>query len=143
MSRAELVARAFRGEEADESHRARLRVEIGRLRAALRTLADVSATRRGFALAPPGARAVVVLAPPVEGAHAAVLAFLADGEAWSSSALALALGASQRTVQRALDALAAAGKAQAVGGATGAPLAHRAGARNHDDVVTPGLAAGG
>jgi len=115
MSRAELVARAFRGKEADESHRARLRVEIGRLRAALRTLADVSATRRGFALAPPGAREVVVLAPPVEGAHAAVLAFLADGEAWSSSALALALGASQRTVQRALDALAAAGKAQALG----------------------------
>jgi hypothetical protein len=115
VSRAELVARAFRGKEADESHRARLRVEIGRLRAALRTLADVSATRRGFALAPPGAREVVVLAPPVEGAHAAVLAFLADGEAWSSSALALALGASQRTVQRALDALAAAGKAQALG----------------------------
>ena len=115
VSRAELVARAFRGKEADESHRARLRVEIGRLRAALRTLAGVSATRRGFALAPPGAREVVVLAPPVEGAHAAVLAFLADGEAWSSSALALALGASQRTVQRALDALAAAGKAQALG----------------------------
>jgi len=115
VSRAELVARAFRGKEADESHRARLRVEIGRLRAALRTLAGVSATRRGFALAPPAPRAVVVLAPPVEGAHAAVLAFLADGEAWSSSALALALGASQRTVQRALDALAAAGKAQALG----------------------------
>jgi predicted ArsR family transcriptional regulator len=58
---------------------------------------------------------VVVLAPPVEGAHAAVLAFLADGESWSTSALALALGASQRTVQRALDALAAAGTVQSSG----------------------------
>ena len=102
-----LVARAFRGKHADESHRARLRVEIGRLRTALRGLAEVSATKRGFALAPRRAREVVVLAPPVEEQHAAVLALLADGEAWSSSALALALGASQRTVQRALDALAA------------------------------------
>ena len=110
-----LVARAFRAKHADESHRARLRVEIGRLRAALRTLADVSATKRGFALAPRRAREVVVLARPVEEEHAAVLAFLADGESWSSSALALALGASQRTVQRALDALAAAGKVQSFG----------------------------
>ena len=52
------------------------------------------------------------LARPVEEEHAAVLAFLADGESWSSSALALALGASQRTVQRALDQLAARGKVQ-------------------------------
>jgi hypothetical protein len=56
-----------------------------------------------------------VLARPVEEKHAAALAFLADGEAWSSSALALALGASQRTVQRALDSLAEAGKAQSFG----------------------------
>jgi DeoR/GlpR family transcriptional regulator of sugar metabolism len=55
------------------------------------------------------------LARPVEDEHAAVLAFLADGESWSSSALALALGASQRTVQRALDQLAAAGKVQPYG----------------------------
>ncbi|MHB8817138.1 MAG: helix-turn-helix domain-containing protein, partial [Steroidobacteraceae bacterium] len=81
----------------------------------LRTLADVRATKRGFVLAPRRAREVVVLAPPVEEKHAAVLAFLADGEAWSSSALALALGTSRRTVQRALDALAAAGKAQSFG----------------------------
>jgi DNA-binding transcriptional ArsR family regulator len=107
-----LVARAFGWKVADESHRARLRVEMGRLRRVLRTLAEVSATRRGFALAPRRAREVVVLARPVEEEHAAVLAFLADGESWSSSALALALGASQRTVQRALDALAAAGKVQ-------------------------------
>ena len=110
VSRDVLVARAFGAKHADESHRARLRVEIGRLRRMLRTLAGVSATTRGFALAPRGAREVVVLARPVEEKHAAVLAFLADGESWSSSALALALDVSQRTVQRALDQLAAAGK---------------------------------
>ncbi|MGB8326157.1 MAG: hypothetical protein WCE48_01120, partial [Steroidobacteraceae bacterium] len=115
VSRAKLVAVAFRGKDADESHRARLRVEVGRLRAALRTLAGVSATQRGFVLVPRGAGGVVVLARPVEEEHAAVLALLADGESWSSSALALALGASQRTVQRALDALAAAGKVQSFG----------------------------
>ena len=115
VPRATLVARAFRGKHADESHRARLRVEMGRLRRMLRTLADVGATKQGFALVPRGAREVVVLARPVEEDNAAVLAFLADGESWSSSALALALGASQRTVQRALDELAVAGKVQSFG----------------------------
>jgi hypothetical protein len=110
-----LVARAFRAKRADESHRARLRVEIGRLRRMLGRLADVRATRRGFALAPRRAREVVILARPVEEEHATVLALLADGESWSSSALALALGTSQRTVQRALDSLAAAGKIQSLG----------------------------
>jgi len=110
-----LVARAFGARHADESHRVRLRVELARLRTMLRRLARVSATKRGFALAPRRTREVVVLAPPVEGEHAAVLAFLADGESWSSSALALTLGASQRTVQRALDSLAAAGKVLALG----------------------------
>lgn len=110
-----LIAQAFRTRFADESHRARLRVEIGRLRKQLRTLAEVNATKRGFVLVPRRAREVVVLAQPVEERHAAVLAFLADGELWSSSALALALGISQRTVQRALDSLASAGKVQAVG----------------------------
>jgi len=110
-----LVARAFGSKLADESYRARLRVEIGRLRTMLRTLAEVSATKRGFALSPRRTNQVVVLARPVEEEHAALLAFLADGESWSSSALALALGASQRTVQRALDSLAAAGKAQSFG----------------------------
>jgi hypothetical protein len=114
-SRGALLARAFRAKHADDSHRARLRVEIGRLRAALRPLAGVTATERGFALVPRRAREVAVLARPVEDGHAAVLAFLADGESWSSSALALALGASQRTVQRALDSLAAAGKVQSFG----------------------------
>ena len=112
VARDMLVARVFGAKLADASHRARLRVEIGRLRRVLRTLVGVSATKRGFALAARHAGEVVVLARPVEEQHAAVLAFLADGEAWSSSALALAVGASQRTVQRALDALAAAGKVQ-------------------------------
>jgi hypothetical protein len=115
VPRGTLLARAFRAKHADESHRARLRVEVGRLRRMLRTLADVSATKRGFALVPRRAREVVVLARPVEEQHAGVLAFLADGESWSSSALALALGASQRTVQRGLDSLATAGKVQSCG----------------------------
>jgi len=115
VARETLVARAFRGKEADESHRARLRVEIGRLRAALRPLADVTATRRGFTLAPSGGARVAVLAPPVDGPHADVLALLADGESWSSSALAMALAVSPRTVQRALDALADAGRVQSFG----------------------------
>ena len=110
-----LIARAFGSRFTDESHRARLRVEIGRVRSALEPIADVSATKRGFTLTPRGAREVVVLARPVDEEHADVLALLNDGESWSSSALALALGASQRTVQRALDALAAAGKVQAFG----------------------------
>ncbi len=114
-SRDTLVARAFRAKRADESHRARLRVEIGRLRKLLGTLAEISATERGFALAPLHARDVILLVRPVEERHASLLALLADGESWSSSALALALGASQRTVQRALEALDAAGKVQAYG----------------------------
>ncbi|HEY2819331.1 MAG TPA: helix-turn-helix domain-containing protein [Casimicrobiaceae bacterium] len=115
VPRGALIARAFRAKLADESHRARLRVEVGRLRTALRTLADVRATKEGFVLAPCRAREVAVLARPVEEKYAAVLAFLGDGESWSSSALALALGAGQRTVQRALDALSATGKVQSFG----------------------------
>ncbi|MDQ8731124.1 helix-turn-helix domain-containing protein [Bradyrhizobium sp. LHD-71] len=115
VPRGTLIARAFRAKHADESNRARLRVEIGRLRATLRTLASVSATTQGFALLPRRAQEIVVLARPIDEAHAAVLALLGDGESWSSSALALALGASQRTVQRSLDELAAAGKIQSFG----------------------------
>jgi hypothetical protein len=114
-TRAALLQRAFRARHADESHRARLRVEIGRLRKALAAVAGVEATRDGFALKPAGGREVVALAPPSDDAHADVLALLADGEAWSSSALALAIGASPRTAQRALEALTRNGKAQAIG----------------------------
>src|SRR5574337_33953 len=115
VSRDALVACAFRLKRADESLRARLRVEIGRLRKALRALADIQATSRGVVLRPRRAHEVVVLAQPAEEKHAAVLALLADGESWSSSALALALDASQRGTQRALEALASAGKVQPFG----------------------------
>ena len=110
-----LMAQAFGLQLTDESHRARLRVEMGRLRAALRPMADLVATRHGFRLVPHHAGEVVVLAHVVEEPYGAVLALLADGEAWSSSALALALGTSQRSVQRALEVLAARGKAQSFG----------------------------
>jgi len=110
-----LLVRAFGAKSADESHRARLRVEVGRLRRVLRTLASVSATKRGFKLNPLRSHNVVLLARPVEEEHAAVLAFLADGESWSSSALALALGTSQRTVQRTLDSLSASRKVHSFG----------------------------
>ena len=115
VPRERLIAHAFRARHIDESHRARLRVEMGRLRVLLRKVADIAATQRGFALMPTRAHEVVVLAHPIEQKHGAVLALLADGESWSSSALALALGASQRSVQRALEALAAAGKIQSLG----------------------------
>jgi len=114
-SREMLLARAFRARHADESHRARLRVEIGRLRKALSKIAGIHATTDGFTLTPLNAREVAVLAPSDDEEHAALLALLADGEAWSSSALALALQTSQRTVQRALDDLAARGKVQTIG----------------------------
>ncbi len=114
VARDVLIARAFGGKHADESHRARLRVEIGRLRVLLKNIAEIKATMRGFVLSTRGEK-IVVLAQPVEEQHASVLAFLSDGESWSSSALALALGASQRTVQRALEALVKSGKAQFFG----------------------------
>jgi tetratricopeptide (TPR) repeat protein len=114
-SRATLLSRAFGAKHVDESHRARLRVEIGRLRKMLNTVARIEATRDGFALIPHGARDLVVLAPLTDESNGHVLALLSDGESWSSSALALALGVSQRTVQRALDELLAEGKVQ-VGG---------------------------
>lgn len=114
-SREELLLRAFRSKEADESQRARLRVEIGRLRSVIEPLAAVQATERGFILVPRQASVVAVIAPPVEDKNGDLLALLADGEAWSSSALALALDVSARTVQRALEALAENGKAESFG----------------------------
>ena len=110
-----LIERAFRTRRPDETHRARLRVEIGRLRALLKDVARIEATPRGFALAPLGAGEVVVLAPPIEGEESSLLALLSDGAAWSTSALALALDESQRTVQRALAALEAQGRVRSIG----------------------------
>jgi hypothetical protein len=137
VDRDALIARAFRTRRPNATHRARLRVEIGRLRALAAPLAHIKATARGFvltglpsavrapgqfapwggpsALTPRGERAVVVLVPPIDGDQASLLALLADGAAWSTSALALALGASQRTVQRALVELEAAGRARSIG----------------------------
>lgn len=110
-----LIAGAFRTRFADDTHRIRLRVELGRLRRALAPLAGVRATPRGYVLEPSSATEVVVLARPIEGKHGEVLALLSDGEPWSSSALAMALGASQRNIQRALETLASAGKVQSFG----------------------------
>ncbi|MEP7099156.1 MAG: helix-turn-helix domain-containing protein [Burkholderiales bacterium] len=115
VSREALIACAFRIRRPDETHRARLRVEIGRLRALVKALAQVEATAAGFALRPRGVRDVAVLAPPIDGDQASLVALLADGAAWSTSALALALGASQRTVQRALAELEAEGRVRAIG----------------------------
>jgi len=115
VDRHALIARAFGTRRPNESHRARLRVEIGRLRALAAPLARIEASARGFALTPRGERAVVVLVPPIDGDQASLLALLADGAAWSTSALALALGDSQRTVQRALVELEAAGQVRSIG----------------------------
>jgi hypothetical protein len=114
VDRQVLIARAFGTRRPDESHRARLRVEIGRLRALIASLARIEATARGFVIRPRGAGAVV-LAPPIDGDLGSLVALLADGEAWSTSALALALGASQRTVQRSLVELEAAGRVRSLG----------------------------
>ncbi|MBV7541491.1 helix-turn-helix domain-containing protein [Acidovorax sp. sic0104] len=113
--RESLIATVFRTRHPDDTHRARLRVEMGRLRALLAPVAGVEATARGFVLRPHGGRGVAVLAPPVEGGQGALLALLSDGAAWSTSALALALGDSQRTVQRALADLEADGQVRAIG----------------------------
>jgi DNA-binding transcriptional ArsR family regulator len=115
VDRQALIASAFRTRRPDESHRARLRVEMGRLRALVAGLARIEATERGFVLKPRRAREVVVLAPPIDGDQASLVALLSDGAAWSTSALALALGESQRTVQRALAELEAAEKVRSIG----------------------------
>ena len=114
-TREALIERAFDTRRPNESHRARLRVELGRLRRELRDLGEIRATAKGFALAPSHGRAVAVLAPPIDALDSSVLALLADGTAWSTSALALAHGSSQRTVQRSLAALEAAGRVRSLG----------------------------
>ncbi len=114
-SREHLIEQAFRTRDPDETHRARLRVELGRLRALAAPLARIEATARGFALIPHDAREVALLVPPLESEQAELLALLADGAAWSTSALALALDTSQRTVQRALAELEAGSRVRAVG----------------------------
>lgn len=114
VPRAALYERAFRGKFCDESHRARLRVEVGRLRSLLSDMAAIKATSKGFVLQP-YTNAVAVLARPVKDKNGAILALLSDAQTWSSSALAIALGLSQRSVQRALDGLEQAGHVKALG----------------------------
>jgi hypothetical protein len=115
VDRQALIASAFRTRHPDDTHRARLRVEIGRLRTLVADLASIEATARGFVLGPHEGRSVAVLAPPIDGDQASLVALLSDGAAWSTSALALAMGASQRTVQRALVELEAAGRVRSIG----------------------------
>lgn len=113
--REQLLANVFGVRRANDSHRARLRVEIGRLRAELRELCGIVATESGFSLQPHEAADALVLAPPIDGEDAAIVALLGDGRSWSTSALALALGASQRSVQRGLASLEEAGQVRAIG----------------------------
>lgn len=115
VARETLIARVFRTRYCDETHRARLRVEIGRLRKLIAPMARIASTERGFLIAPRDGSDVAVLAPPIDGDQGALLALLSDGAAWSTSALALALGASQRTVQRALADLEVAGRVRSIG----------------------------
>jgi hypothetical protein len=116
-SRALLVERAFGARRANESLRARLRVEIGRLRRALAPLGmAVMPTPEGFSLrGDPEAMRVTVVLPPADGEASLLLALLRGGEAWSSSSLASASGLGQRAVQRALAELKEAGKVDAHG----------------------------
>ena len=114
VDRRVLIERAFRTRRPDETHRARLRVEVGRLRKLVRPLARIDATELGFKLASKH-EPVVVLVPPIDGDQASLLALLADGAAWSTSALALALDTSQRSVQRALVESEAAGRVRSIG----------------------------
>ena len=115
VDRQTLIAYAFNTRRPNESHRARLRVEIGRLRALIAAMARIDATERGFVLRPRAARDIVVLLPPIDGDQASLMALLSDGAAWSTSALALALAASQRNVQRALAELQSAGRVRSIG----------------------------
>jgi len=112
-----LIERAFNTRRPDETHRARLRVEIGRLRALVKGLARIEATPLGFALQPLDGRGLALLEPPIDGEQASLLALLADGAPWSTSALALALDASQRTIQRALAELETEGRVRSIGNA--------------------------
>jgi hypothetical protein len=115
VAREALIEQVFRTRRPDETHRARLRVEIGRLRALAAPLASIEATPRGFRLMALEDRDVVLLLPAIAGEQAALQSLLADGAAWSTSALALALDSSQRTVQRALAELQAQDRVRAIG----------------------------
>ena len=119
VERTALIGQVFRSWMPDDTHRARLRVEIGRLRKLLAPHVRIEATPRGFQLQAYDDRDVVLLLPPIEGDHsplaASLLALLADGQPWSTSALTLAVGDSQRTVQRALAELETTSDVRSIG----------------------------
>jgi DNA-binding winged helix-turn-helix (wHTH) protein len=108
VPRERLIERGFGARRSNETHRARLRVELGRLRRLLAKVGSIQAEGAGYRLV--AADNVQVLLPATAHEHAALLALLSDGASWSSSALALALGASQRTLQRALLSLEESGR---------------------------------
>lgn len=115
VSRDELIRTVFGIQRPNESLRVRLRVALSRLRTLLRGLAELEATPSGFALLNCEASPTYVLVPPLDDEASSLLALISDGNAWSTSALALALGSSQRSVQRALGSLEEAGKVRSVG----------------------------
>jgi tetratricopeptide (TPR) repeat protein len=131
VARDELISRAFEVRRINPSHRARLRVEIGRLRGVLEGLAaEPTATPDGYALA--SERPVVILLPLSDDEAARVALLLGDGASWSAQGLAEHAGVSRRTAQRALSTLVASGDAVRTGqGKTvryarpGAPIASR------------------
>lgn len=115
VPREALITGVFGQQQPDETHRARLRVEMGRLRNLIRNIARIEATTDGYVLLPLNNLPVTVLAPPFDSEAASLTALLADGAAWSTSALAQAMGASQRTIQRALADLQMKGQVHPIG----------------------------
>jgi tetratricopeptide (TPR) repeat protein len=115
VGRDALITRVFGAKRIDDSHRVRLRVELGRLRKLMLKCAHVRATPRGFELAAHGETSCLLLLPPGDGEASALLALLRGGDAWATSALAAAIGRSQRAVQRALSTLERDGKVRAIG----------------------------
>jgi hypothetical protein len=108
-----LITRAFGARRPNESHRIRLRVEIGRLRSIARAWLGVIAEEPGYALSAP--REVALVMPLEESSSSRVLSLMHGGEPWSASSLALALDVSERTIQRSLGELQIAGKVGAMG----------------------------
>ncbi|MFY0533958.1 HTH domain-containing protein [Nannocystis pusilla] len=104
VARDDLAARAFAVRRVNASHRARLRVELGRLRKLMDGLAAAPvASEDGYVLA--SERDVAVLLPPTDDEAARLGLLLGDGAAWSAQALAEHAGVSRRTAQRALQQL--------------------------------------
>lgn len=114
VPRDELAARAFDVRRVNASHRARLRVEVGRLRKLLDgPAAEPTATAEGYVLS--SKREVVVLLPPTDDEGVSIALLLGDGASWTAQGLAEHAGISRRTAQRALSALVDGGAAVRTG----------------------------